>query len=87
MPTLSKSRFVSGNQCAKKLYFDINHKELKPATSEQKQAIFDSGHRVGILAQQVFPNGKDASLDMNNDWSLVIDRTQQWISERVTTIY
>lgn len=87
MPTLSKSRFVSGNQCAKKLYFDINHKELKPATSEQKQAIFDSGHRVGILAQQVFPNGKDASLDMNNDWSLVIDRTKQWISERVTTIY
>ena len=87
MSTLSKSRFVSGNQCEKKLYFDVYNRELKPAVSEQQQALFDSGHRVGLLAQQVFPNGKDASLNMNGDWSLVIERTKQWIEEKVTTIY
>ena len=87
MSTLSKSRFVSGNQCEKKLYFDVYNRELKPAVSEQQQALFDSGHRVGLLAQQVFPDGKDASLNMNGDWSLVIERTKQWIEEKVTTIY
>jgi hypothetical protein len=72
MPTLSKSRFVSGNQCEEKLYFDVFNRDLKSAVSEQHQALFDSGHRIGVLAQQVFADGKDASLNMNRDWSLVI---------------
>ena len=32
---ISKSRFVSGIQCSKKLYFDIHRKDLKPIISEQ----------------------------------------------------
>jgi hypothetical protein len=87
MPTLSKSRFVSGNQCEKKLYFDLFRKELRPQVTEQQQALFDAGHRIGELAHQVFPGGIDATQDMNGDWSLAIERTKQWISEGQETIY
>ncbi len=87
MPTLSKSRFLSGNQCSKKLYFDVFRKELKPQVNEQQQALFDSGHRIGELAKGVFSNGKDATFEMYGDWNLAIDRTRQWIEEGLQTIY
>ena len=87
MPTISKSRFVSGNQCEKKLYFDLFRKDLKPEITEEQQALFNTGHRFGELAQRVFPEGIDATLDMNGNWSLAIERTKQWISEGIKTIY
>ena len=87
MPTLSKSRFLSGSQCEKKLFFDVFRKELKPAVTEQQQALFDSGHLIGSLAQQVFQGGRDASEDMNGKWAIAIDRTKQWMHAGIETIY
>lgn len=87
MPSLSKSRFVSGAQCEKKLYFDINRKDLKPPVSSQQQALFDSGNLIGQLAQQVFQGGLDATTEMNGNWSLAIDRTKSWIQQGQQTIY
>ena len=87
MANLSKSRFLSGNQCEKKLYFDVYRKELRPAVSPQQQALFDTGHRVGELARQLFPGGLDATEDMNSNWSVAIERTKSWLNEGKTTIY
>ena len=87
MPTLSKSRFVSGSQCEKKLFFDVFQKDLRPPVSEQQQALFDSGHVLGFLAQAVFPGGKDASPDETRDYSRSIEFTSKWIREGVQTIY
>ena len=87
MPTLSKSRFVSGVQCEKKLYFDIFRKDLKPPLTAEKERLFSSGNEVGLLAQQVFPNGKDATFEMNGDWSIALARTKEWIHEGLKTIY
>lgn len=87
MPTLSKSRFVSGVQCEKKLYFDIFRKDLKPPLSEAQERLFSSGNTVGELAQKAFPNGKDATYEMDGDWSLGIRRTKNWINEGMQTIY
>jgi hypothetical protein len=87
MITLSKSKFVSGNQCSKKLYFDFYRKDLKPEITDDQQARFDTGHEIGRLAQQVFPNGSDATLDFNGDWGLAIKRTAQWLAAGVNTIY
>ena len=55
MVNISKSRFLSGYQCEKKLFFDAYRKDLKPPITEAKQAVFDTGHIVGALAQQVYP--------------------------------
>ena len=87
MQTLSKSRFVSGNQCEKKLYFDVYRKELRRPVSPEQQALFDTGHQLGALAQLVFGGGRDATTDMNSKWGVAIERTRQWLSEGVTTIY
>ncbi len=87
MPNLSKSRFISGAQCEKKLFFDLNRKDLKPPVSSQQQALFNTGHAVGFLAQQVLQGGLDATSDMNGNWSLAIDRTKTWLHEGKKTIY
>ncbi len=84
---ISKSRFVSGLQCEKKLYFDLFRSDLKLPASAQQEALFSTGHAVGILAQQKFPNGKDASPKSYFDFSASIENTKQWINEGTTTIY
>ena len=58
---LSKSTFIRGLQCKKKLYLYKHHYNLKDNISPQSQAIFNQGNKVGILAQDLFPNGADAS--------------------------
>jgi len=84
---ISKSRFVSGMQCEKKLYFDLFRGDLKPTLTEQQKALFESGNLVGELAQKVFPNGKDASPESYYDFSKSIEQTRAWINEGVATIY
>jgi hypothetical protein len=84
---LSKSRFVSGSQCEKKLFFDINRKDLKQSVPAKLQAIFDTGHQIGKLAHKVFPGGQDATPEIQGDFSSSIEKTLKWIEEGVQTIY
>jgi hypothetical protein len=84
---LSKSRFVSGAQCGKKLYFDLFRKDLKPIATEQQQKLFDSGHEVGALAQLVFPGGMVASPEHYPDFSKSLADTREWIQTGENTIY
>lgn len=84
---ISKSRFVSGIQCSKKLYFDIYRKDLKPVISDQQELLFSTGNEIGLLAQNVFPNGKDASPESYYDFSKSIQDTKDWICSGVKTIY
>ncbi len=58
---LSKSTFLYGLQCPKRLYFHKFKPELYPEVSEQQQAIFAKGTDIGLLAQGLFPKGIDAS--------------------------
>jgi len=87
MPTLSKSRFVSGCQCEKKLFFDVFHRELKAEISNQQQAIFNTGHNIGVIAQTVFPGGRDASEAIHGNWQIAIQRTSNWLQSGSITIY
>ncbi len=84
MKSISKSRFISGIQCEKKVWFDYHRKDLKPPVDEQTQMIFDLGHKIGFLAQQKFPNGKDATPENYTDFSASIENTKKWISEQQT---
>ena len=54
---LSKSRFLAGLQCLKRLYLECYHRELADPVDASHQAIFDTGHTVGALARQRFPGG------------------------------
>ena len=87
MTILSKSRYVSGVQCDKKLYYNIYRKDLKPPISEQQDALFSTGHLIGHLAHALFPDGKDASPETYYDFSTSFDNTKQWIKNGIETIY
>ena len=55
---LSKSRFTSGVQCHKKLWWEI-HEPGAPELQPDKvlRDLFDQGHQVGALARTRFPGG------------------------------
>ena len=48
-------------QCRKSLWLHFYLPEERDEISESQQQIFDNGHNVGLLAQQLFPGGVDAS--------------------------
>ena len=54
---LSKSRFLAGLQCLKRLYLDCHHRELADPVDVSHQAIFTTGHTVGALARRLFHGG------------------------------
>ncbi len=56
---LSKSTFIRGNQCPKSLYLHKKRPFLRDRLSPEQLAKFKRGHRVGDLAQQLFPGGID----------------------------
>jgi CRISPR/Cas system-associated exonuclease Cas4 (RecB family) len=57
-PLLSKSRFITGQQCHLRLWYQCYHPELASETSEAQQAIFDVGHEVGELAARLYAGGR-----------------------------
>ncbi len=56
-PSLSKSRFQNGLQCLKRLYLECYDRELADPIPPERQAIFDTGHAIGELARERFPDG------------------------------
>jgi len=56
-PRLSKSRYLSGLQCPKRLYLEIHARELATPFDEGTQAILDTGTEVGELARERYPGG------------------------------
>jgi len=55
--SLSKSRFIAGLQCLKRLWFQCYRYDEWPEPDPATQALFDTGHEVGKLAQQLVPGG------------------------------
>src|ERR1051326_8820457 len=54
---LSKSKFIAGLQCHKRLFLEIRHPDLATPTDASTQAIFDQGHAIWRLAHRLFPGG------------------------------
>jgi predicted RecB family nuclease len=54
---LSKSRFVAGCQCLKRLYLQVHQPELTAQPDGAGEAIMEQGREVGLLARRLFPGG------------------------------
>jgi len=54
---ISKSRFLAGCQCLKRLYLQVHCPELVGKPDGANEAIIEQGRQVGILARQLFPGG------------------------------
>ena len=54
---LSKSKFMAGRQCLKRLHFQVHQPELAAQPDAAGEAIIEQGREVGLLARQMFPGG------------------------------
>jgi predicted RecB family nuclease len=54
---ISKSNFVAGVQCLKRLYFQVHEPELTVQSDGADETPFEQGHEVGLLARELFPGG------------------------------
>ncbi|MGQ0826804.1 MAG: DUF2779 domain-containing protein [Bacteroidota bacterium] len=84
---LSKSTFLRGLQCAKSLYLYKNFIQLRDTPSAEKTAIFSRGSNVGVLAQELFPDGTDATPLKRSDNTGAVERTKELIESGVEVIY
>jgi predicted RecB family nuclease len=54
---LSKSKYIAGCQCLKRLYLQVHQPELAAQPDDSADAIIEQGREVGMLARQLFPGG------------------------------
>ena len=84
---LSKSTFIRGLQCEKSLYLYKHHYRLKDPTPSSLQAVFDQGTNIGLLAQELFPYGADASPENHFKMVESVGKTLKFISQGKSIIY
>ena len=64
--TLSKSQYIRGLQCQKSLWLYKNRPELRDIPDHTQELLFNTGHNVGELAKELFPNGTEVKFDASN---------------------
>ena len=80
MPSLSKSRYLSGNQCHLRLWYDSYERDLAPPPDASLQTVFDTGHEVGQLACKRHPGGHFVAHDHRHVRD-ALEETRQVIEE------
>lgn len=85
--SLSKSTLIRSIQCSKSLFLYKNNYSLRDKPSTTQQQKFDRGHRVGKLAQQLFPDGKDCSPPNPFSYDASVAATKLLIQQQTKHIY
>jgi hypothetical protein len=82
MTMLSKSRYMAGLQCPKRLWFEANARDRVPEVDAATQAIFEQGHEVGRLAQGLFPGGLEIDRERLG-WEGALAATSAALAQRI----
>jgi len=77
---ISKSKFVAGVQCLKRLYWQVHQPELAGEPDAADEAIMEQGQEVGLLAHGIFPGGVEVSADEGLDEA--IRTTRELVADR-----
>lgn len=83
---LSKSQYVKGRKCLKRVWLYNHQRHLAAPPSEFQESIFRQGNEVGKLAQQLFPSGSLVHEDHKNPEGAVA-RTEKLLSSKCTAIF
>ncbi|MBN1651643.1 MAG: DUF2779 domain-containing protein [Bacteroidales bacterium] len=84
---LSKSTFIKGHQCLKALYLHKKRPFLRDKLSAEQIAKFKRGHKVGDMAQKLFPGGIDVSPKSPSQYQKSVLQTQELIAAGQNIIY
>ena len=81
---LTKSKYLNGLQCHRRLWYEKNYPGRAAATSRSQQRIIDQGGEVGRLAQDHFPESRliDARDPVES-----VEQTQEAIGRGVPYIF
>ena len=71
---ISKTKFIAGCQCLKRLYLQVHEPELAAEPDAAVAAIIEQGREVGMLARQLFPGGIEVRSDGGLDQAIRITR-------------
>lgn len=85
--TLSKSKYLAGCQCVRRVWLSCRAPELGAEPDAAKQAIFDMGSDVGRRAHELFPGGE---LVAHAAWQhdAAVERTRALLADaRVPAIF
>jgi hypothetical protein len=84
---LSKSTFMYGHQCPKRLFLHKFAPELRNPMTEAQQNVFATGTNAGILAQDLFPGGVNAEPETPYEFHVSVQKTKEYIEAGQTIIY
>lgn len=84
---LSKSNFMYGRQCPKRLWLHKYRPDLRDEMDEAQQAIFQQGTDIGKLAEELFPDGVDARPKDTFAYQQSVADTAKYIAAGHTVIY
>jgi len=59
---ISKTKFMAGVQCLKRLYLLVHEPEIASQAEGAGEAIIQQGREVGFLARQLFPGGVEVGV-------------------------
>src|SRR5690242_11474618 len=86
-PALSKSRYLSGLQCHKKLWWEVHEQDAPELRPEENQlVIFDVGAQVGAAARERVPGGT-LIIGKASEGSVKVEQTRRAIAEGAGVIY
>lgn len=86
-PILSKSTFLMGSQCPKRLWLYKKRPDLRTEASDNQQLIFEKGTDVGLLARELVPGGKDATPCDYRHFDEAFQMTADWVASGAPVIY
>jgi hypothetical protein len=84
MPSsLSKTNFMSGLQCFKRLWLQVKDPSKQLKLTKSQQRIINQGIEVGLYARKQFPNG----LLIYGEGAEAIQQTQQALQSGITCLF
>jgi hypothetical protein len=85
-PALSKTRFMAGLQCLKRLYLECYDRALAAPIDAFSRAVLEAGQAVGAVARQRFPGG--VLIDPHLEQDRADEKTRAALEDRtVPAIY
>ncbi len=76
---ISKSKFVAGCQCLKRLYWQVHEPDLAAESDAAAYAIMEQGHEIGLLARQLFAGGVEVKWESPDQ---AIQTTRELVANR-----
>jgi Domain of unknown function(DUF2779) len=82
--SLSKSRFIAGRQCEKRLWLEVHQPDLKDISGAE--AIFAMGTEVGEVARHLYPEGVLIAAEPFEK-ALALNQTQEAVKRAARVVF